>query len=51
MEGRGFVKPLRPHEHWHVDIAYLNLAGTLWGPQRNRASSVAERNGLEDSCA
>lgn len=22
---RGFVQPLAPHEHWHVDIAYLNV--------------------------
>jgi putative transposase len=29
LKGTGFVQPLRPHEHWHVDIAYLNLAGTF----------------------
>jgi putative transposase len=29
-KGTGFVQPLRPHEHWHVDIAYLNLAGTFY---------------------
>lgn len=29
-KGKGFVQPLRPHEHWHVDIAYLNLAGTFY---------------------
>jgi len=28
-KGTGFVQPLRPHEHWHVDIAHLNLAGTF----------------------
>jgi transposase InsO family protein len=28
-KGTGFVQPLRPHEHWHVDLAYLNLAGTF----------------------
>ena len=22
----GFVQPLRPHEHWHVDVSYLNIA-------------------------
>jgi putative transposase len=26
----GFVQPLRPHEHWHVDVSYLNIAGTFY---------------------
>ena len=25
-----FVQPLAPHEHWHIDIAYLNVAGTFY---------------------
>jgi transposase InsO family protein len=29
-KGTGFVQPLRPHEHWHVDIAYLNICGTFF---------------------
>lgn len=29
-KGTGFVQPLRPHEHWHIDISYLNLAGTFF---------------------
>jgi putative transposase len=29
-KGRGFVQPLQPHEHWHVDISYLNIAGTFF---------------------
>jgi putative transposase len=29
-KGKGFVQPLRPHEHWHVDISYLNIAGTFY---------------------
>ena len=29
-KGTGFVQPLRPHEHWHVDITYLNIAGTFY---------------------
>ena len=29
-KGTGFVQPLRPHEHWHIDISYLNLAGTFY---------------------
>ena len=29
-KGTGFVQPLLPHEHWHVDISYLNLCGTFY---------------------
>jgi transposase InsO family protein len=29
-KGTGFVQPVRPHEHWHIDVAYLNLAGTFY---------------------
>ncbi len=29
-KGTGFVQPLAPHEHWHVDISYLNLMGTFF---------------------
>jgi transposase InsO family protein len=29
-KGTGFVHPLRPHEHWHVDVSYLNIAGTFY---------------------
>jgi transposase InsO family protein len=29
-KGTGFVQPLRPHEHWHTDIAYINLGGTFY---------------------
>ena len=29
-KGRGFVQPLRPHEHWHVDISYVNVCGTFY---------------------
>jgi len=29
-KGKGFVQPLLPHEHWHVDVAYLNLCGTFY---------------------
>ena len=29
-KGTGFVQPLRAHEHWHVDISYLNIAGTFY---------------------
>lgn len=29
-KGTGFVQPIQPHEHWHVDIAYINVAGTFY---------------------
>lgn len=29
-KGTGFVQPLQPHEHWHVDISYINVAGTFY---------------------
>jgi transposase InsO family protein len=29
-KGTGFQQPLQPHEHWHVDITYLNIAGTFY---------------------
>ena len=25
-KGQGFQQPLEPHEHWHVDISYLNMS-------------------------
>jgi transposase InsO family protein len=29
-KGNGFVQPLQPHEHWHIDISYINLCGTFY---------------------
>lgn len=29
-KGTGFIQPLKPHEHWHIDISYLNLCGTFY---------------------
>jgi len=29
-KGTGFVQPSAPHEHWHVDVSYLNLSGTFY---------------------
>ncbi len=29
-KGTGFVQPLLPHEHWHVDVSYLNIGGTFY---------------------
>jgi len=29
-KGTGFQQPLAPHEHWHVDISYVNVCGTFY---------------------
>lgn len=29
-KGTGFHQPEKAHEHWHVDISYLNLGGTFY---------------------
>ena len=29
-KGKGFTQPIGPHAHWHVDISYLNIAGTFY---------------------
>jgi putative transposase len=30
LKGTGFQQPIGPHEHWHVDIAYINVLGTFF---------------------
>lgn len=29
-KGNGFVQPIEPHEHWHVDLAYVNICSTFY---------------------
>jgi putative transposase len=29
-KGQGFQQPLAPHEHWHIDISYVNVCGTFY---------------------
>jgi putative transposase len=29
-KGTGFVQPLKAHDHWHVDVSHLNIAGTFY---------------------
>ena len=29
-KGDGFHQPLKPHEHWHIDISYVNICGTFY---------------------
>lgn len=29
-KGQGFDQPDQPHQHWHIDISYLNIASTFY---------------------
>lgn len=29
-KGTGFQHPNRPHEHWHIDVSYVNICGTFY---------------------
>lgn len=29
-KGKGFHQPDFPHDHWHVDVSYLNIGGTFY---------------------
>ena len=29
-KGTGFVQPLAPHDHWHIDFSYVNVGGTFY---------------------
>lgn len=29
-KGQGFDQPERPHQHWHIDMTYLNMGGTFY---------------------
>ena len=29
-KGQGFEQPLRPHEHWHIDVSHINICGTFF---------------------
>jgi len=30
LKGTGFIQPLKPHDHWHTDISYVNITGTFY---------------------
>ncbi|MFU8806139.1 MAG: IS3 family transposase [Bradymonadaceae bacterium] len=30
QKGQGFHQPTRPHQHWHIDVSYLNICGTFY---------------------
>ena len=29
-KGTGFEQPPSPHQHWHIDISYINIGGTFY---------------------
>ena len=29
-KGHGFIQPILAHDHWHVDISYININGTFY---------------------
>jgi putative transposase len=29
-KGTGFHQPTKPHEHWHIDVTYINICGTFY---------------------
>ncbi len=29
-EGHGFEQPLAVHQHWHIDVSYINISGTFY---------------------
>ena len=29
-KGTGFKQPLKAHQHWHIDISYINICGTFY---------------------
>ena len=32
LKGTGFQQPLEPHQHWHIDVSYINISGYVLLP-------------------
>ena len=30
LKGTGFEQPPEPHQHWHIDVSYINISGTFY---------------------
>lgn len=30
LKGQGFQQPVKPHQHWHIDVSYINVSGTFY---------------------
>ena len=39
-KGTGFAQALAAHEHWHIDVSYLNIGGTFYYLRRILDASV-----------
>jgi transposase InsO family protein len=39
-KGTGFEQPLQPHQHWHIDVSYINLSGTFYYLCSGRSRSI-----------
>jgi len=31
-KGTGFEQPPKAHQHWHIDVSYINVSGTFYYP-------------------
>jgi putative transposase len=40
LKGTGFLQPLVPHQHWHIDVSYVNITGII-APSKWIASGLA----------
>jgi transposase InsO family protein len=64
-KGTGFEQPLAVHQHWHIDVSYVNITGTFyylcsildgcsryivnWGVRDLRLSRRTDRSGKNPS--
>jgi hypothetical protein len=39
-KGSGFEQPLDAHQHWHIDVSYINVSGTFYYESRQTAGAV-----------
>ena len=40
-KGTGFAQPLAAHQHWHIDVSYLNIGGRFTTSAASWTDSVA----------
>jgi hypothetical protein len=46
-KGTGFDQPLAAHQHWHIDVSYVNINGTLGAERRkSRGGRVGYSHGI-----
>jgi putative transposase len=46
-KGTGFEQPQAAHQHWHIDVSYINISGTFYcivsGCARDPTETVIRR--------